>query len=230
MNPTFYDGLFAEKHRILQGLLEAASKVGAPVLTEHLYRPGQDIFYAGTEPFGVHYIHHGAVKLFKSGKAGRQHITFLGGKGDLFGYRALLAGELYKITAESLVDSKISFIEKEFFIDFLEKDKRLVHLLLKSLSMELGDVEERLVGAAQVPAEQRVSRVLCFLMKNYGVDPEGFLNLELSRTDMSELSDTAPETLMRYLGGLEKKKLILREKKRVKILKPEAIQKEAGLA
>jgi CRP-like cAMP-binding protein len=230
MNPTFYDDLFPEKHKILQGLLEAASKKGAPVITEHLYKPRQDIFYSGTEPFGVYYIHHGIIKLFKSGKAGRQHITFMGGKGDLFGYRALLTGELYKVTAESLLDSKIAFIEKEFFVDYLKKDKLLVHLLLKSLSMELGEVEDRLVGAAQVPAEQRVARVLCFLIKNYGVHPDGFLNMELSRTDMSELSDTAPETLMRYLGDLEKKKFILREKKRIKILKPDALQKEAGIA
>src|ERR1035441_6818370 len=185
MNPTFYDGLFAQKHKILQKLLEAAAKKGAPVVTEHLYKHGQDIFYAGTEPFGVYYIHHGAVKLFKSGKAGRQHITFMGGKGDLFGYRALLAGELYKVTAESLVDSKIAFIEKEYFVDYLGKDPRLAHLLLKSLSVELGDVEDRLLGAVQVPAEKRVARVLCFLMKNYGVKSDGFLNMELSRTEMS---------------------------------------------
>jgi CRP-like cAMP-binding protein len=67
-------------------------------------------------------------------------------------------------------------------------------------------------------------------MKNYGVKSDGFLNMELSRTEMSELSDTAPETLMRYLGDLEKKKMLLREKKRIKILKPEAIQREAGTA
>ncbi len=229
MNPTFYDSLFSQKHKILQGLLDAASKKGAPVITEHLYKPRQDIFYSGTEPFGVYYIHHGIIKLFKSGKAGRQHITFMGGKGDLFGYRALLTGELYKVTAESLLDSKIAFIEKEFFIQYLKKDKLLVHLLLKSLSMELGEVEDRLVGASQMPAEQRVARVLCFLMKNYGVRPDGFLHMELSRTDMSELSDTAPETLMRYLGDLEKKKLILRDKKRIKILKPDTLQKEAGM-
>lgn len=229
MNTTFYDGLFSQKPKVLQGLLNAAEKKGSPVITEHVYKAGQVVFHSGTEPFGVHYLHHGLVKLYKSGKAGRQHITFMGAAGDLFGYRALLAGELYKVTAEALSDSKIAFIEKDFFVDFLKKDDLLSHLLLKSLSVELGELEDRLMGASQVPAEQRVARVLHFLMKNYGVSPEGFLNIELSRSDMAQLSDTADETLMRYLGDLEDKKLILRSKKKIKILDPEAIQKEAAL-
>lgn len=229
MISTFYDGLFSQKHKILKGLLDAAAKKGSPIVTEHLYKAGQAIFHAGTEPFGVHYLHSGLVKLYKSGKAGRQHITFMGASGDLFGYRALLAGELYKVTAEALADSKIAFIEKEFFVDFLQKDALLSHLLLKSLSVELGELEDRLIGAAQVPAEQRVARVLHFLAKSYGVRPDGFLNIELSRADMARLSDTADETLMRYLGDLEDKKLILRSKKKIKVLNPEAIRKEAGI-
>ena len=230
MSRNFYDGLSAQKPKILQGLVKAAARKGSPFLTEHLYKPGQDVFYAGTEPFGVHYIHSGAVKLFKSGKAGRQHSTYLGGRGDLFGYRSLLAGELYKVTAECLVEARIAFIEKGFFLDHLRKDKLLCHLLLRSLSVELGEVEDRLVGAVQVRAEQRVARVLCFLMDHYGVRADGFLNLEMSRTDMSELCDTAPETLMRYLGYLEGQKLIHREKKNIKILDPKALRREAGTA
>lgn len=230
MNSTYYDDLFPQKQKILQGLLDAAEEAGSPIVNEHVYKAGQTLFHTGTQPFGVYYLHHGLVKLFKSGRAGRQHITYMGAAGDLFGYRALLAGELYKITAEALVDSKVSFIEKDFFVDFLKKDKLLSHLLLKTLSVELGDVEDRLVGAVQVPAEQRVARVLHFLMKNYGVSAEGFLNIQLSRSDMAQLSDTADETLMRYLGDLEDKKMILRSKKRIKILDSQALRTEAGIA
>ena len=230
MNPTYYDDLFPQKTKILQGLLDSAQAKGSPTLTDHVYRAGETLFHTGTQPFGVYFLHHGLVKLFKSGKAGRQHITYMGAAGDLFGYRALLAGELYKITAEALVDSKVSFIEKDFFVEFLKKDKLLSHLLLKTLSVELGDVEDRLVGAVQVPAEQRVARVLHFLMKNYGVSAEGFLNIQLSRSDMAQLSDTADETLMRYLGDLEDKKMILRSKKKIKILDAGALRKEAGIS
>jgi len=229
MNPTYYDGLFSQKQKILQEFLDAAEAKGSPTVISHLYKAGQALFHSGTQPFGVYYIHHGLVKLFKSGKAGRQHITYMGAAGDLFGYRALLAGELYKVSAEALVDSKLSFIERDFFMDFLKKDKLLPHLLLKTLSLELGDVEDRLLGAVQVPAEQRVARVLHFLMKNYGVSAEGFLNIQLSRSDMAQLSDTADETLMRYLGDLEDKKMILRSKKKIKILDPGAIRNEAGI-
>ncbi len=229
MNPTFYDGLFPEKQKTFKRLLAAASKKGAPVVTEHLYKAGQVVFHAGTEPFGVYFIHHGIVKLYKSGKAGRQHITYMGATGDLFGYRALLAGELYKITAETLVDSRLAFMEKEFFIDFLKQDETLAHLLLKTLSVELGDVEDRLVGAVSVPAEKRVARLLHFLAKNYGIDSKGFLNIGLSRSEMAQLSDIADETLMRYLSDLEAKSLVLRVKRKIKILKPEELQKEAGI-
>ena len=229
MNPTFYDDLFSQKHAILKRLLDAARKKGGAGVTEHVYPGGQVLFHAGTQPFGVYYLHHGLVKLFKSGKAGRQHITYMGASDDLFGYRALLAGEPYKVTAEALVDCKTSFIERDSFLDFLKKDALLSHLLLKTLSVELGDVEDRLVGAVQVPAEQRVARVLHFLAKNHGVNADGFLKIELSRSDMARLSDTADETLMRYLGYLEKMKLIRRVKKKIKILDMEAVRKEAGL-
>jgi len=226
----FYGRLLREKKAIMHGLLAAAEKKGPPVLTEHLYKERQTIFYTGNEPFGVYFIHHGLVKLMKTGKAGRMHITYMGGAGDLFGYRALLAGELYKITAESHHHAKVSFIQRDFFLDYLRKDKDLSHFLLKTLSIELGDVEDRLVGAAQVSAEQRVARVLCFLIRNYGLERDGLLKIELSRTDMSELSDTAPETLMRCLSDLEKRKMIRRDGKGIRILHEQDLQDEAGLA
>jgi CRP-like cAMP-binding protein len=225
----YYAGLFHQKNAVLHGLLDAAAKKGPPVLTEHLYKAGQTVFYTGNEPFGVYFIHHGVVKLMKSGRSGRMHITYMGGAGDLFGYRALLAGELYKITAESHHHAKISFIQKDFFLNYLRKDSDLSHFLLKTLSVELGDVEDRLVGVAQVSAEQRVSRVLCFLERTYGLEADGLLKIELSRTDMSELSDTAAETLMRCLSDLEKRSMIERDGKGVRILKKEALQAEAGL-
>ncbi|HTA16771.1 MAG TPA: Crp/Fnr family transcriptional regulator [bacterium] len=226
----YYTNLFLQKKAILQGLLNAAAKKGAPILTEHLYKAKQTIFYTGNEPFGVYFIHHGVVKLMKSGKAGRMHITYMGGAGDLIGYRALLAGELYKITAESHHHAKVSFIQRDFFLDYLCKNHDLSHFLLKMLSVELGDVEDRLVGAAQVSAEQRVARVLCFLLRNYGLEADGLLKIALSRTEMSELSDTAAETLMRCLSDLEKRRMITREGKGIRILKEEALQDEAGLA
>jgi len=226
----FYGQVLGHKKTILGGLLAAAAKKGPPVLTEHLYKAKQNIFYTGNEPFGVYFIQHGLVKLLKSGKAGRMHITYMGGPGDLFGYRALLAGELYKISAESHHDAKVSFIQRDFFLDYLVKDPDLAHFLLKALSVELGDVEDRLVGAAQVSAEQRVARVLCFLLRNYGREKNGLLKIELSRMDMSELSDTAAETLMRCLGDLEKLRLIQRDGKGIRILKEDVLRVEAGLA
>lgn len=220
--------LLDRRAAIYKRLLFSAIQMGPPAHTECLYHPGETIFHTGSEPFGVYFVHHGVVKLFKSGKAGRQHITYMGGQGDLFGYRALLAGELYKVTAQSLHQSKVSFIRKDLFMGALDKDPLLAQLLLRTLSVELGDVEDRLVGAVQVPAEQRVARALCFLMRNYGLDESGVLKLDLSRGDISELSDTAAETLMRCLGDMEKDRLILRDKKHLKILDVEGLKKEAG--
>jgi CRP-like cAMP-binding protein len=230
MASDFYRTLIQRKKLILKGLLDAAAKKGTPVITEHLYKAGQTIFYAGNEPFGVYFIHHGMVKLLKSGKAGRMHITYMGGPGDLFGYRALLAGELYKVTADSHQNTKISFIKGDFFMDYLRQDPVLPHFLLKTLSVELGDVEDRLMGASQVTAEHRVASVLCFLMRTYGLEADGSLTMELSRTDLSELSDTAAETLMRCLSDLEKRRMIERAGKGIKILNEEALLVEAGLA
>lgn len=230
MNSAYYDGLMQHKRSILLALLEGASKLGPPVLTEHTYKAGQTIFYSGNEPFGVYFIQHGMVKLLKSGKSGRMHITFMGGPGDLFGYRALLAGELYKVTAESHQNSKVSFIKGDFFLEYLRTNADLCHLLLKTLSVELAEVEDRLVGAAQVSASHRVAWVLCFLMRTYGLSADNFLSMELSRTDMSELSDTAAETLMRCLKDLEKRKLIARDGKRIRIVLKEELLKEAGFS
>ena len=230
LESDFYAQLASEKGVILGGLLAAAAEKGPPLITQHLYGAGDTVFYAGNEPFGVYFIHHGVVKLFKSGRAGRLHITYMGGAGDLFGYRALLAGELYKVTAQSHHEAKISFIQKGFFLDYLRRDGRLSHYLLRTLSVELGDVEDRLVGAAQVSAERRVARVLCFLRRSYGLGEDGSLRMDLSRTEMSELSDTAAETLMRCLGTLERRGMISRDGRRVRILDEPALKGAAGIA
>ncbi len=193
------------------------------------YKAKQAIFYQNNAPFGIYHIYTGKIKLYKIGQNGRSQIVRMAKSGDILGYRAILAGENYRASAQAIENSTVCFIEKAVFLSILRKDPALCLDTMAMLSRDLRHAEERLTSAIQKSAKQRTAEALCFLADQYGVKQINKINIELSREELGELADTSRETVTRILKQFEDSSLIKIDRRSVRIIKPTEIRKLAGL-
>src|SRR3954466_4874402 len=108
---------------ILEGLPEQDALFENSV--EITYKRGQLIFKEGETPRGIYFIREGKAKKYRIDKEGRLQIIYIAKAGELIGYHALLAEELYPDNAAALEPSTITFISKEHFISVLNDSKML---------------------------------------------------------------------------------------------------------
>ena len=183
----------------------------------NFYKKGQVIFFEGNYPGGLFCIREGKVKVFKIGSTGKEQIIRFAKNGDALGYRALLVGETYSASASALEDSHICFISRDIVFELFKTNHNFSFNLLKLLSRDLEDVENKMVKLAQKPVRDRLAEALLILKETYGTDKQGYINISLSREDFANIVGTATETVIRLLAELKKENLISTKGKKIKI-------------
>jgi CRP/FNR family transcriptional regulator len=185
------------------------------------FKKGQLIFREGDTPPGLFCIHQGKVKVYKTGDEGRDQIVRFAKAGDVIGYRSLISGEPYNLSAAALEDSVICCIPRETFFDRLREDGGFATGMFQLLSGQLRKAEDQIVHLAQKPVRERLAETLLILREVYGTEDGGGdapLNIKLSRNELAAVVGTATETLVRAIHDLKSENLIATEKKKIRIL------------
>ncbi|NOS94162.1 MAG: Crp/Fnr family transcriptional regulator [Cyclobacteriaceae bacterium] len=195
------------------------------------YKKGQNIFYEGTRPTGLFCINGGKVKVFKNNVQGKEFILYIAKPGDFLGYRALLSEEFYGATATVLEDAKICFIQKENFFEVLQKNPVFMKKVVKQVCQQMGIMEERMAELAHKSVRERLAGSLLMLKESYGMegDESVLLDIALSREDWASLVGTATETVIRLLSDFKSDELISFEGKKIRVLDPKRLAKQADL-
>ena len=153
--------------RVLAGLVlfEAADPTEleelAAGLSSALYRPGELVHRRDDEARTVEIVESGRIRLGLTTTAGGERTLGEVGPGDLFGERALLAGELRATDALSVENSRLLSLDARALIRFIEKRPAFAERALALLRLRLrqetalsgepepSDVAGRLLGAVQ---------------------------------------------------------------------------------
>lgn len=180
------------------------------LLTIRSYDSRQIIFREGAPAEAVYCLDSGAVKLSKVGHMGEELIIRVLGPGSLFGYRAVLAGETYAASAETIAPTSLCLLSRESFLDLIRRSPGASFDLLQHLAKELRISEEQMLAIAQQNVRQRTIRLLCsFLYASGGPPLEGSaIPIPLMRSEMAQVIGTTPETLSRTLRQLADEKVI----------------------
>ncbi len=169
--------------------------------TISIYQPGQLIFLEGTPAFVVYHIFSGFVKLSKNGRKGEKLVIRLKGPGDIFGHRAILAGEPYTSDAMAIERTVVCAVQKEMFLKLVRECPEFALRVMERPSQDLRASEEQAMSIAQENVRERVARLLLFLVyyrENSKLDHLVIPN-SLTRIEMAEMIGTTPETLSRTL-------------------------------
>jgi CRP-like cAMP-binding protein len=194
-----------------------------------LYKKGEQIFQVDTMPLGVYFVCRGIVKLVKTNNDGKEQILRFSQAGEFLAYRALIADEPLVSTAICLQETIACLIPAKQFLELMEENASVSKQLLRSLSHELGVVEERVQSMAQKSVRERVAETLLFLHQTFKSDSTGkedaLIAITLPREDIANIVGTATETVIRLLSEFKASKLIAFEGKKIRLLNISGLHK-----
>ena len=180
-------------------------------------KKGRELFTEGKKLHGIFCIRYGTCKLSKISGNGRDQIVRLVKKGDILGLRSLVCSEFTHIKATALEDMEVCFIPGDLIENPLKTNPVFTNMILKRVAQDLKFADDFIVNMAQKNVRQRLGTLLMYLENNFGVDTEGFLSLQLTRSDIANIVGTATELLIRILSQLKKDKVISTCGRRIKI-------------
>ena len=189
-------------------------------LVTHKYKKSQVILFQGGRNFGIFFIASGSVKLTRSEKHNRESCLKFLKKGEVFGFENLFQNESF-ISVQSLEDSVISFIPREFFLPFVEENPKVALKLLKYSNQLVCSYQERLSYLTQNNAEENLAKVLLDLHNILSPLEEEILpgkapySIPLSRADLASMIGTAQETAIRLLSKFKDEGCIEQEKRKI---------------
>lgn len=193
------------------------------------YRKGQTIFFEGNNSHGIYCVHKGKIKLHKLGLDGKEQIIRFAKDGDIMGYRSLLSGESYSLSATVLEDSSICYIPKDNLIELITKDPKFALKVMSLACKEMGKATDMITKLAQKPVRERLAEVVLILKETFGVREDGSIDVQLSREEIASLVGTATESCIRILSEFKRDQLIKLEGKNIFILNQKALMKEGNL-
>jgi CRP/FNR family transcriptional regulator len=188
------------------------------------YKKHQTIFAEGSFPRGVYCINQGKVKVYALGDEGKEQIVHIAKEGEVFGFRAMLSGQPYRLSAATLEDASICFIAKDDFLAMIDRYPGIRNSLIQELSKELGERAVFITNLAQKTVRERLAYSLVTLHNIYGEDP-----INLSREDLANFVGTATETLIRLLKDMRDDGYIDTQARKIFITNLSELVKLAGI-
>ncbi|MBS3813612.1 Crp/Fnr family transcriptional regulator [Candidatus Bipolaricaulota bacterium] len=160
---------------------------------------GDSLFQQGAPGLGLYLILKGQVKLSHRSRSGKNTTLKISGPGELLGVPTLFNKENYIGYANVLEETSIGFIERNNLFDVIGKNYGVLFGFLAAVSTELMFFQLKLVEAFHSGSKQRISRII-LEKKDLGID--------VSRTELAELSGVSYKTVIQTINDLEERGVI----------------------
>ena len=182
------------------------------------FKKGDIIFEEGNNLNGVYCVKAGICKLSKLNANGKEQIVRFIKGGDMLGYRSVLSEEPVSLTVTALKDMEACYIPKNEILSAIKENANFSLDMMKTVCHDLRDANNSLSNMAQKSVKERLADTLLFLKETFGEDADGYLDIVLTREEISSVIGTATESAIRLLSEFKKKGLIALDSKKVKVL------------
>lgn len=168
----------------------------------------------------------GKVRIYKEGVGQRAQIIRLLKAQDLFGFRAVIAGDTYTSYASAFEPCKIFQVEATDFMYLLRKNNRFCFEVMTALARDLAVSEVQTVNLTQKHIRGRLAEALLTIRRNYGLDEDGVtLALRISREDLANMSNMTTSNAIRTLSQFAQEDMIAVDGRHIRILNEDALKK-----
>lgn len=181
------------------------------------YKKGEVLFTEGEEVHGMYFIHTGLVKVHKKWGDDKELILRFARGGAIAGHRGLGSDTIYPVSATALLPTDVCFIDIEFFTATLKVNQDYLYDLMMFFAAELKESERKMRNLAHMNTKGRIANALLVLNERFGTTAEGFIDIELSRQDLSSYTGTTYETLFRIMNEMVAEEALSLNKRGVKI-------------
>jgi len=185
------------------------------------------VYQEGETSKGIMMVCKGRVKIYLKDMYNQQMIIWIKHPGDMFGHICFFSGEEFLGNAECMGNTIISVIKEKDLKTFLSED--VYKLLLNRISLDMRKIFYKLKDTAYLPAKNKIAQTLLNYISYKTRNSLTPTIYGLKRTEIAEITGLALETVVRTLASFEKKGLIKRELRSIKILDLERMNKLANL-
>ena len=189
------------------------------------YKRGSLLYQEGNRISGFFCVNSGIIKVFKTGFDGKEQIIRFAKAGDIIAYRSVLSNELACTSAKVIEDCQVCFIPSEILISFIKTNPAYALELLKLACHELGEANSFITDIAQKTVRERLAEILLFLVKDFGLDDEKYLNISLTREELANIVGTATESVIRLLSEFKSDNLVELSGRKIKVIDTAGLEK-----
>ena len=190
------------------------------------FKKGELLFNEGGPVSGMYFINSGIVKVHKKWGDGKELILRFANQGAIVGHRGLGSDTIYPVSSTALTDTDVCFVDLDFFMATLKVNPSYLFDLMMFFASELKESEKRMRNLAHMNTKGRIGQALLTLKEKFGIDIDGFINIEISRQDLASYCGTTYETLFKMLNELTDEKSISLNEKKIKIINDEGLLKQ----
>src|SRR4030095_3454885 len=147
------------------------------------FRKGEILFKEGETVSGMYFIYTGLVKVHKKWSEDKELILRFANRGAIVGHRGLGKDTIYPVSATALSATDVCFVDLDFFLATLKVNPDYLFELMMFFAAELKESEKRMRNLAHMNTKGRIGQALLTLQEKFGVDSNGFIDIEISRQD-----------------------------------------------
>ena len=177
--------------------------------TARVFSAGNVIVERDEQDQSVYFIMHGRVHVLNYSSAGRIVTYASMADGEMFGEMAAIDGLPRSAWVCAVNDCMVIKISKEIFLSYLQKNPIFSMAVMRKLSKNLRELDERLVNILSMKAEQRVCVEIISMAKPPSVKSGLYCVVEMpTQSNFANLIGLSRETVSRVLGRLRSDGLV----------------------
>jgi CRP/FNR family transcriptional regulator len=172
--------------------------------TSRVYQPGSILFNEGDEPEGLHILDSGRAKMFGSTSRGKTFITKIVNAGELLGLNAVILGKPYLLSAEAMEPSRVSYVLREDFLNFLKKSPDASKQVIEQLSANYYDSQRdvRTLNLSSSIREKFTRLLVSWVEAGDHTSEQVWLNMDLTHEQIGQMIGASRETVSRTISAL----------------------------
>jgi CRP-like cAMP-binding protein len=192
--------------------------------TNFKIKKGEILFKEGDPVKGIYFVYSGNIKVYKQWGEEKEFIIRFAEKGAILGHRGIGPNLHYPISAAALEPSVVCYVDMKFFERTLKVNSELTFQLVNFFASELRKSERRMRDLALMPVKARVAGALIKLQKQFGITPDGLIDIALSRQDLASFAGATYEAIFRVINELVLEESIRLVGKSIGIVNQEALE------
>ena len=200
-----------------------------PAIAAHkknvLIKKGQHIFNEGDPVTGIFFIYSGNVKVHKRWDEEKELIIRFARAGEILGHTGLGNNGIYPVTATALEPTIVCYFGMDFFESTLKVNNNLTYTLMHFFANELQESEKRMRNLVHMPVKGRIAQSFITLKDQFGTNKDGFIDIELTRQDLSSFAGASYETLFKVINEFTEEKLVEFSGKSIRIINEPMLKK-----